>query len=327
GRGPGRVPPGLPHPGPLRGAQQPQDLDLSDRGEPVPQPPPVLAASQEGLLPAPRRADAGRPGPARGGGSRAAQPVRRGAAAGALRARPGRPAEPRLRPPRDPAAARGRGALVRDDRRHPGHPGGNGEEPARPRARSPARAAPGLPGRGGSGMTCTRVRAQLSSYLDGDLSPAASGALSAHLETCPSCARHLESLRAALGMLADLPRISPSEGIAARVFDRLEVETRGPGLAMVFRSFGARRPLIFPSLVTAGLLVVTVLLGSVALDRAWRSLDEPLPPVAGAWGATTPASGTEANPLFPSADVGLPRARPGGPVAQDILAQMGEGTL
>jgi anti-sigma factor RsiW len=176
-------------------------------------------------------------------------------------------------------------------------------------------------------MTCTRVRAQLSSYLDGDLSPAASGALSAHLETCPACARHLESLRAALGMLADLPRISPSEGIAARVFDRLEVETRGPGLAMVFRSFGARRPLIFPSLVTAGLLVVTVLLGSVALDRAWRSLDEPLPPVAGAWGATTPASGTEANPLFPSADVGLPRARPGGPVAQDILAQMGEGTL
>lgn len=176
-------------------------------------------------------------------------------------------------------------------------------------------------------MTCTRVRSQLSSYLDGDLGPVASGALGAHLEACPACARHLASLRAALGMLADLPRLSPSEGIAARVFDRLEVETRGPGLAMVFRSSRARRPLIFPSLVTAGLLVVTVLLGAVALDRAWRSLDEPLPPVAGTWAGRTPASGTEANPLFPSADVGLPRARPGGRMSQDILAQMGEGTI
>ncbi len=176
-------------------------------------------------------------------------------------------------------------------------------------------------------MTCPRVRSQLSSYLDGDLGPVASGALGAHLDACPACARHLESLRAALGMLADLPRLSPSEGIAPRVFDRLEVETRGPGLAMVFRSSRARRPLIFPSLVTAGLLVVTVLLGAVALDRTWRSLEEPLPPVSGTWEGRTPASGTEANPLFPSADVGLPRARPGGRMSQDILAQMGEGTI
>jgi len=176
-------------------------------------------------------------------------------------------------------------------------------------------------------MTCARVRSLLSSYLDGDLGSPAARALGTHLEGCPACARHLGSLRAALEMLADLPTLSPSEGIAARVFDRLEVETRGPGLAMVFRSFGARRPLIFPSLVTAGLLVVTILVGAIALDRAWRSLDEPLPPVASWEGRGLPASGTEANPLFPSADVGLPRARPGGRVSQELLAQMAEGTI
>src|SRR6266511_1937429 len=229
-RGPGRVPPGLPNPGPLRGAEQPQDLDLPDRREPVPQPPPLVAPTEEGLLPASRRADPGRPGADRRGGSRPGQPLRGGASPGALRAGPGGATGPQLRPPRDPAAAGSRRALVRGDRRHPGHPGRNREEPAGPRARGPARAAPGLPGRGGSDMTCTRVRSQLSSYLDGDLGPAAARTVGSHLE----------SLRAAIGMLAELPTLSPSEGIAARVFDRLEVETRGPGLAMVFRSSRAR---------------------------------------------------------------------------------------
>lgn len=176
-------------------------------------------------------------------------------------------------------------------------------------------------------MTCARTRSRLSAYLDGDLHPAAARTVAAHLESCPACARHRESLRAAIGMLADLPVLSPSEGIAPRVFDRLEVETRGPGLAMIFRPFGAARPLIFPSLVTAGLLVATVLGVAVAVDQAWRSLDEPLPPVAAAWQGRLPASGTEANPLFPSEHVGLPRARPEGLVSEDVLAQMGEGTL
>ena len=72
-------------------------------------------------------------------------------------------------------------------------------------------------------MTCTRVRSQLSSYLDGDLGSTVSRALGGHLEGCPACTRHLASLRAAIEMLADLPTLSPSEGIAARVFDRLEV--------------------------------------------------------------------------------------------------------
>jgi hypothetical protein len=178
-------------------------------------------------------------------------------------------------------------------------------------------------------MKCARVRARFSLYLDGDLAPSASRAVGAHVESCAACAAHLATLRGVLEMVAELPAVSPSEGIAARVFDRLEVESRGPGLAMVFRPLRARRPMIFPSLVTAGLLVLAVLGGTVALDRARWSLDEPLPPVAGSWEGRLAASGTEANPLFPSADVDLPRARarPEGVVSETALTDMAEGTL
>lgn len=176
-------------------------------------------------------------------------------------------------------------------------------------------------------MRCARVRSLLSSYLDGDLGPTPARAVGGHLESCVECTRHHDSLQQALGMLADLPALLPSEGIASRVFDRLEVETKGPGLAMVFRSFGARRPLIFPSLVTSSLIVVAILTGAMAVDRAWHSLDEPLPAVAGSREGRPAASGTEANPLFPSAGVLMPRERPGGLVPQDVLAAMGEGTL
>ncbi|MFI5005946.1 MAG: zf-HC2 domain-containing protein [Solirubrobacterales bacterium] len=176
-------------------------------------------------------------------------------------------------------------------------------------------------------MTCARVRSLLSPYLDGDLAPTPARAVGGHLESCADCARHYDSLQGALGMLADLPALLPSEGIASRVFDRLEVETRGPGLAMVFRSFRARRPLIFPSLVTSSLVVVAILTSAMALDRVWRSFDEPLPAVATSWQERLAVSGTEANPLFPSVGVSMPRERPGGVVPQDVLAAMGEGTL
>jgi anti-sigma factor RsiW len=176
-------------------------------------------------------------------------------------------------------------------------------------------------------MRCRAARSRFSPYLDRDLAPESARAVAAHLAGCPDCARRLESLRGAVGMLAELPVLSPSEGIASRVFDRLEVESWTPGLAMIFRSYRARRPLILPSLVTSALLLLAGLGGALAVDRAWRVLDEPLPPVAGSWEGRLALSGTEANPLFPSAGVGLPRERPGGLVSQDVLAQMGEGTL
>lgn len=179
-------------------------------------------------------------------------------------------------------------------------------------------------------MTCARVRARFSLYLDGDLAPNAARTVGAHVESCAACAAHLASLRGVLDLVAELPAVSPTEGVAARVFDRLEVESRGPGLAMVFRPLRARRPMIFSSLVTAGLFLLAVLGGALALDRArWSLADEPLPPVAGSWEGRLAASGTEANPLFPSADVDMPRARarPDGVVSEAALTDMAEGTL
>ena len=75
---------------------------------------------------------------------------------------------------------------------------------------------------------------------------------------------HLEACRAVRGRVALLQRRPRPAGarcraleatgeIAARVFDRLDMERRQPGLALVFRPFGAARPLILPSLVPAAL--------------------------------------------------------------------------
>ncbi len=172
-------------------------------------------------------------------------------------------------------------------------------------------------------MICRSARRSLSAFVDGDLPPGTARRLTAHLESCPACAGRLRSLRAALDGLADLPRIQSGDDIASRVFHRLDVESRGPGLALIFRTVLAARPLILPSLVTASLLLAAVLAGALALDRsaaAIRVAEESWPPVR------LPAWGTEANPVLPFTDVAAPRARSGFSSA-DLLGDMGEGTL
>jgi hypothetical protein len=80
---------------------------------------------------------------------------------------------------------------------------------------------------------------------------------------------------------------------------------------------------MLPSLVPAALVLVGVLAGIHALDSG------PLPEVhlaPGAWGAV-PASGTEANPLFPSSEIGLPRERAALDLLPAILAGGGEGSI
>jgi len=174
-------------------------------------------------------------------------------------------------------------------------------------------------------MTCARVRDRLSEWLDGELEPAAARAVSSHLQECTECGRRAEELRNVSALLAGLPRLEAGEPVAARVLDRLEVEaeTRRPALAVLFRGFAAARPFMLPSLVPAGLFVVSVLAGVLALDPG------PLPEVhlaPGAWGAV-PASGTERNPLFPSADVEVPRETAGLDLSPEVLAGRGEGSV
>jgi hypothetical protein len=172
-------------------------------------------------------------------------------------------------------------------------------------------------------MSCRVVRARLSQWIDGTLHAAAAREVTAHVARCGRCLSHAAQLRAACRLVADLPRLQPPEPVAARVFDRLDMETRPPALAFLFRGFRAARPLMIPSLLPAALVVAAIVGCVLALDSG------PLPQVhlaPGTWHAT-PASGTEGNPLFPSSEVELPRETSALGVSPEMLAGRGEGTL
>lgn len=174
-------------------------------------------------------------------------------------------------------------------------------------------------------MTCAGVRKRLSEWLDGELEPSAARTLSAHLAGCPPCARRAEELRTLSGLLAELPRLEARESVESQVALELELAsgTRRPALAVLFRGMAAARPLILPSLVPALCLLLAVFGAILALDPG------PLPEVRlapGAWGAI-PASGTEGNPLFPSAEVLLPQQLAALELAPEVLAGHGEGSV
>jgi len=125
-------------------------------------------------------------------------------------------------------------------------------------------------------VSCAWVRDRLSAYLDDGLEAAASRAVAGHLEACGACGARWRSLRESLQSLRGLPALVPPKSLAGRVLDRIEVESRGPGLALLFRSPLKARPLMVPSLLPAAFALGAVI-GGVALlmPRA-----EPLPPVA-----------------------------------------------
>jgi hypothetical protein len=174
-------------------------------------------------------------------------------------------------------------------------------------------------------MTCRRASGRLSAYRDGELPSVEAQALAAHLEGCPDCRSRWQGMTAALDLLAELPRVESPEAIAPRVLDRLDL-ARQPGLALLFRSFGAARPLMLPSLVPAAVVVAAVMVGALTFDRH----SDRLPAVTRHSGTESWAfapSGTESNPLFPSAEVSTPRMREGAPFPDYLLAQTGEGSL
>ena len=171
-------------------------------------------------------------------------------------------------------------------------------------------------------MRCTTARRRMSAWNDGDLSPERGREVSSHVARCPTCAARVAELEDVSRLLSDLPRLDPPESVAQEVLIRLEMETRGPGLGLLLRRFGAARPLIMPSLVPAALVLLTVLSATLALDSAPR-----LPVAIAAWNIA-PALGTEGNPHFPSSGVDLPRERAGTPFATEMLATgSGEDSL
>jgi hypothetical protein len=172
-------------------------------------------------------------------------------------------------------------------------------------------------------MRCSVARARLSDWIDGTLDASGAREVGGHVEACPRCERHAEELRSVSRLVAELPRLDAPEPVAGRVFDRLDMETRPPALALLFRGFSAARPFMIPSLVPAAIVVAAVLAAAIALDSG------PLPEVhlaPGAW-HVTPAFGTEGNPLFPSSEVQLPREASALGLSPETLAGSGEGTV
>ena len=174
-------------------------------------------------------------------------------------------------------------------------------------------------------IACAGVRRRLSAYMDGDLAAGRARRIAAHLDGCGPCAARLRALRRAVEMLAEAPRLECRDLVSGRVGDRLEVETRSAGLALILRPAWKARPLILPCLIPAAALLSVVLGVAFALDRD----AEPLPAVvtrgAESWGPTG-ASGTESNPVFVSSEVSAPRARTSAPVT-DLMAAVGEEPL
>ena len=168
-------------------------------------------------------------------------------------------------------------------------------------------------------MTCALARTRFSDLRDGALGGAERGTLAAHLDACGACAAEWRAYTAALDGLSELPAVECAGEVTARVFDRLDLENRKPGLAVFFRPSGAARPLIFPSLMAASMLLATTLGVTFVLDER----HDALPPVA----VKVDDWGTERNPLAVSADVSTPRARDEHGVPQYLLEPNGTGSV
>ena len=97
-------------------------------------------------------------------------------------------------------------------------------------------------------MRCRAARRRFSAHRDGELPAAEARALATHLRSCAECEARLRSHKETLDLLGESPEHDWGEGIAGQVLSRLEVESRGPGLALIFRPVWSARPLILPSL-------------------------------------------------------------------------------
>lgn len=174
-------------------------------------------------------------------------------------------------------------------------------------------------------MKCRTVRSHLSAYRDGELPAETTREVSLHVASCGECGARFRDYGDALGQLQALPRLACEESIASRVLTRLEVETRGPGLTLLFRPAWSARPLILPSMVPAVMVLLVVIGAVISLDYEADRLPAVYVRNTGQhWNGPVPPSGTEGNPLFPSSAVSLPRTRAGDPLLSQALADMGQ---
>jgi hypothetical protein len=71
-------------------------------------------------------------------------------------------------------------------------------------------------------MNCKAAEGQLSAYHDGALDPTVRAEIETHLEQCANCGGLIAEYRYFDGLLRQMPRFEPSEGLRARIFDSPE---------------------------------------------------------------------------------------------------------
>lgn len=170
-------------------------------------------------------------------------------------------------------------------------------------------------------MSCARARRLLSDRMDGSVDPVAARALEVHLARCARCAEAAETMTRLSRALRDLNRIEPKESIASRVFDRIEVEERRPGLAHLLQPTWSLRPLLPWTLI--GTMASLALFFGLVVAAQERAVEVPM--VRAAQVRIMSPAGTENNPLPPLFDVTIPRSRH--PFSDPVLASMKEGTF
>jgi hypothetical protein len=101
----------------------------------------------------------------------------------------------------------------------------------------------------------------------------------------------------AIDALSGLPPLECPEPIANGVLDRMEVESRGPGLALLFRSALGGRPFMVPSLLPASLVVLST------LSAIFMVGDHDMQALSASTTAAMGPFGSDSNPSSPSGDV------------------------
>ncbi|MDQ4125814.1 MAG: zf-HC2 domain-containing protein, partial [Actinomycetota bacterium] len=82
-------------------------------------------------------------------------------------------------------------------------------------------------------MICDRVRLDLVAYHAGDLDPAESAGVDAHLATCAACRVELEELVETLSLVErNVPRVAPPPNMKEGALARVEAERLGGLLAL-----------------------------------------------------------------------------------------------
>jgi anti-sigma factor RsiW len=130
----------------------------------------------------------------------------------------------------------------------------------------------------GGDVSCKRIRAQFSSYLDGAVTGIAMQRIASHLRDCGECAEEFDGLRSTQAVLASLGPVKAPDDLALRLRVAISNErTRTPrnllhGLRVRWENSIA--PFLLQA--SAGFASTVLLVGSVALLIGMFARPEPL---------------------------------------------------